>query len=270
MQAIRHTSKLFRSPRKSSLRPSSKMSVEASSERPIVYDIPVSNHGARVRFVLYKKGLESMYDLKPPTSIGGLQSEQYKALSPQGKMPLLVLPDGTALPESEVIVQYLLEKHRDVGPSLLAATPELRAKANLITRLHDIYIASIQACMYRAMDSPEMRCKQIGDLAAQLDILDKAIVGPYAAGDDITAADGALFPTMVFCDFMLPTYFGWTGLWETRPKLKAWWATISQDPEAARIIKEVREALDGWAESDRWNKTGINAQVKLEGFKWSY
>ncbi len=26
-------------------------------------------------------------------------------------MPLLVLPDGTALPESEVITQYLLDKH---------------------------------------------------------------------------------------------------------------------------------------------------------------
>jgi hypothetical protein len=49
------------------------MYVKASAERPTVYDVPVSNNGARVRFVLYKKGLESMYDLKPPTAIGGLQ-----------------------------------------------------------------------------------------------------------------------------------------------------------------------------------------------------
>lgn len=36
------------------------------------------------------------------------------------------------------------------------------------------------------------------------------------AGSSITAADGALFPTAVFLDFILPTYFGWKGLWETR------------------------------------------------------
>ena len=35
--------------------------------------------------------------------IGGLKSEQYLALNPLGKMPLLVLPDGTAIPESEVL-----------------------------------------------------------------------------------------------------------------------------------------------------------------------
>ena len=32
----------------------------------------------------------------------GVKSEAYLALNPQGKMPLLVLPDGFALPESQV------------------------------------------------------------------------------------------------------------------------------------------------------------------------
>ena len=45
---------------------------------------------------------------------------------------------------------------------------------------------------------------------------------------------------MLFCDFMLPKYFGWKGLWDTRPKLKAWWAVVNADPEAARVIAEVR------------------------------
>ena len=48
----------------------------------------------------------------------------------------------------------------------------------------------------------------------------KTITGPFAAGDQITSADATLFPTMAFCDFILPKYFGWKGLWETRPKLK--------------------------------------------------
>ena len=55
------------------------------------------------RFVIYKKGLEDEIDILPPKTLGeGLKSPGYLALNPQGKMPLLVLPDGTPLPESQV------------------------------------------------------------------------------------------------------------------------------------------------------------------------
>ena len=43
----------------------------------------VSNNGARVRFVLYKKGLEGAVDIRPPKDLGGLQSPEYRALNPQ-------------------------------------------------------------------------------------------------------------------------------------------------------------------------------------------
>jgi glutathione S-transferase len=56
-------------------------------------------------------------------------------------MPILLLPDGTSLPESEVITQYLLDK---CGGSMQAATPELRAVAALAARIHDQYITPIQ------------------------------------------------------------------------------------------------------------------------------
>ncbi len=64
---------------------------------------------------------------------------------PQGKFPVLILPDGKgALPESEVIVSYLLDEFKGVGPSLQADTPHARAVATLITRIHDVYIVPIQ------------------------------------------------------------------------------------------------------------------------------
>lgn len=44
----------------------------------------------------------------------------------------------------QVIVQYILDKYEGVGPSLRAATPELRAIAALATRIHDQYITPIQ------------------------------------------------------------------------------------------------------------------------------
>jgi hypothetical protein len=56
------------------------------------------------RFVIYKKGLEGEVDIAAPKLLGekGVKSKAYMQLNPLGKMPLLVLPDGQALPESQV------------------------------------------------------------------------------------------------------------------------------------------------------------------------
>jgi hypothetical protein len=45
---------------------------------------------------------------------------------------------------AQVIAQYVLDRWASSGPSLRAATPELRAKAALATRVHDLYITTIQ------------------------------------------------------------------------------------------------------------------------------
>jgi hypothetical protein len=55
-----------------------------------------------VRHVIYLKGLEDEFDIVSPGTVGGLTSDTYKAMNPQCKMPLLLMPDGTSLPESEV------------------------------------------------------------------------------------------------------------------------------------------------------------------------
>lgn len=63
-------------------------------------------------------------------------------------MPLLVLADGTALPESAVIAGFLLDKHAGQGPSMAAATPEARARGALAVRVHDLYIAPVQVGLW--------------------------------------------------------------------------------------------------------------------------
>lgn len=60
------------------------------------------------RFVIYKKNIEQRIAIESPMTLGGLKSEAYLALNPQGLMPLLVLPDGTCLPESEVSKRRVL------------------------------------------------------------------------------------------------------------------------------------------------------------------
>ena len=56
------------------------------------------------RFVLYKKGLKDKVDIVSPKVYGGMKSEEYTALNPQGLVPMLVLPDGNSLWESDVSV----------------------------------------------------------------------------------------------------------------------------------------------------------------------
>ena len=68
---------------------------------------------------------------------GGLKSAGFLKLNPIGKMPTLV--DGDfALPESEIIVQYLDEMHP--RPSILPDDPRDRARSRLISRLVDVYV----------------------------------------------------------------------------------------------------------------------------------
>ena len=59
----------------------------------------------QVRYILYKKGVEDAVDIVSPAALGGLKSARYAAYNPFGLMPMLLLPDGSALYESEVCVR---------------------------------------------------------------------------------------------------------------------------------------------------------------------
>lgn len=83
-----------------------------------LFDAPQSNHGARVRIVARWKGLlnDGTLTIASPSDVGGIKSEEYLKLNPQGKMPLLYDTEtGEAIPESDVIVQYLISRFADRG-----------------------------------------------------------------------------------------------------------------------------------------------------------
>lgn len=232
-----------------------------------LYDVPVSNNGARIRFLIYKKGLN--VHITPPADIGGLKSLEYLDLNPYGKMPLFVLEDGTALYESQVIESYILDKYKDFGPSLIPETPELRARAALAARIHDIYIASVQGCLYKDMVSPEERFMELKKIAFSLDVLENIVEGPFICGGTMSFGDSALFPTFVFLTYILPRHFGWKSVFTGRPKLREWWDAICADPDAAKVIKEIQDGLEAWDADDRWEKKGITGHVEDQSFDWS-
>lgn len=110
-----------------------------------LYDTPVSNNGARVRMIIKYKDLEKKAGIviASPVSLGGLKSESYLALNPQGKMPLLVTETFFPIPESDTICRYLINRYRNLPPSFEPSCTEHRYLSDLICRLHDVYITPV-------------------------------------------------------------------------------------------------------------------------------
>ena len=93
-----------------------------------LYDLPVSNNGARVRMLLYYKDVKpDQVEVVSPMELGGLRSEDYLKVNPQGKMPALSCRDENELvPESDTIARFLGGKFDSGGafsPPAVAADP---------------------------------------------------------------------------------------------------------------------------------------------------
>ena len=136
-----------------------------------------SHTGARIRYIIYAGGLESQVAIVSPGELGGLKSPEYMALHPGGKMPLLVLPTGQALPEATVRVRFRCPRrsmpathpttaHRgssDAGiqdylletmapeTGLQLETAEERAAAAVAVRIIDLYYGAVMVCVRQSV-----------------------------------------------------------------------------------------------------------------------
>ena len=224
------------------------------ASRAVLYDVPVSNNGARCRAIIYKKGLsENDVAIKNPAELGGLRSEEYRKVNPQGKMPCLVCREtGLNIAESDSIARYLMARYSHVGPSFQPDNP----KSNFMARLHDMYLTTIQGFMYKAtgpFGQFGTRKDAMSEYIRQLQIIEDLIDdqdGIYLCGADISLADVTLFPSCVFATYMLPKF-------DVNPplprKMTHWFNTLrKKDPVLSQVFDEITEALNVWEERDRW------------------
>ena len=185
--------------------------------------------------------------------------QEYLALNPQGKMPLLVA-DEITLPESDTISRYLLDRFSDVGPSFMPSSASARARSDLLCRLHDMYITSIQGCLYKATPPFGIfgsRLDAIAELKRQLRVLNDAAdaEGPFLAGAELSLADATVFPTLVFVTHMLPLYEDIDLAGVLGPRVNTWYMHMqTADAEFKRVHQEIKSALVGWSDKGRWNK----------------
>jgi glutathione S-transferase len=213
-----------------------------------LYQTYASPFPTRVRLVLLAKGIEAEI-IEPPGFHGEAEGKgDYLALNPIGRVPTLVLDDGRALPESEVICEYLEDAFPT--PSLKPADAWGRAKMRLISRICDVYLAPAMGPLFAASGrsrrhwEPARIAAAMAEVDAALSYLEPWIgEGGYAVGGSLTWADGALIPQLVLADEWAPALFAAPSPLPRHAKLAAYWASIHRDAIAARLIAETREAI---------------------------
>ena len=215
-----------------------------------LYQTYTSPFPTRVRLVLYVKGIE-VEIIEPPGFHSSAESKgDYLDINPIGRVPTLVLDDGRALPESEVICEYLEDAFPD--PPLRPADPWARARVRLISRLCDFYLVMAMVPLFNA-SGRSRKTWDAGRIAAALAEVETALgyeeayIGAegYAVGATLTVADGALLPQLILAYEWAPTLFGAESPLGKHPKLAAYWKAIAADPIAARLLEETRSAIAG-------------------------
>lgn len=201
-----------------------------------LYNNDGSPFAARVRMLLRAKNAAPLEMLKP--------GADYKTIAPIGKIPALLLDDGTLLPESEVICGYL--DTTLPGPSLYLDTPEARARVTLMVRLSDLYLAPPLHDFFVLLFTEPSNRAAIEALAPAfargLKFLDIYVAKDGCAAEArFSQADCTLAPMLFYIDEVLPGLIG-QNLLEKRPALSAYWQRIRAHPTAAPVLDEVRKS----------------------------
>jgi len=207
-----------------------------------LYSAGLSPFAARVRLAIYSKSLP--VDIVSPPA-GGLKSPEYLAINPMGKIPALVLADGTVIPESDTIVEYLADQFPASG--LRPASAEIAAKARLLARVSELYVMGPGARLFGQLN-PKTRDEAVvaaafEDLEKGLDYMNVfATEDAYAVGDVLTLADCAIVPLFFFLG-LFGQVFGKGDLLAGHGKLSAYWTRVQADPVVKKVIGEMQEGM---------------------------
>ncbi|TDJ48515.1 MAG: glutathione S-transferase family protein [Gammaproteobacteria bacterium] len=180
---------------------------------------------------------------------GSPRSPEYRALTPIGKIPSLMVGDKV-LAESEVICEYLEDTHPE--PSGFPADPMGRATSRLISRITDLYIAPHTSTLFRQMN-PANRDQTVIDAAAEefaaaFGYLEHFMgSGPFCVGDTPSLGDCALAPYMkLLKKVVFPFFDDIPDPTEGEGRLAEWWQAIQSHEICKATVDEYGEAVDGF------------------------
>lgn len=211
-----------------------------------LYQTYLSPFPTRVRLVLLYKGIE--HEIIEPAGIHDSREKgEYLDVNPIGRVPALVLDDGRALPESEVICELLEEMYPK--PAMMPKDSWGRAQVRLLSRISDIYIVMAMLPLMNMVSRPPKSWDQaavtraVNEVDKSLAFLEEYIGEEgYAYGSSLTHADGTLGPILQLADEWMPIFRGPPAL-AKYPKTTAYWKAIQQDKFAGQVIDETRQAV---------------------------
>ena len=150
----------------------------------------------------------------------------FTAISPLGKVPLLLVDETTSLFESAVICEFLEETAP--GARLHPDDPVERARHRAWIEFASATLGSI-AGLYAAPDAGAFEQKR-ADLAAKMAWLERALgAGPYFSGERFSLVDAAFGPVFHYFDTfeaVLPPL----GVFDAVPKVQAWRTALAGRP----------------------------------------
>jgi GST-like protein len=193
-----------------------------------------------LRVPIMLEELDLPYDLKPVNVRKGEQKlPEHLALNPNGKVPVLVDPDGPGgerlvLTESGAILIYLAEKTGRLLP--IGGVERARVLEQMFFHLTGIGPMFGQAGYFQKQ-APEQLPIALSrfntEVARVMTVFDGVLRGhPFAGGSDFTIADIAHFGWIwrrAFADVELEIY----------PNVKTWYERIASRPAVGRAIQRV-------------------------------
>jgi glutathione S-transferase len=212
-----------------------------------LYSSGISPFSARVSMVLRAKGV-AFEDLGAPEVHWGelgRKSPEFLAINPMGKVPVLVLEDGTPLAESETIITYLDEAYPQ--PPLQPADPVERARMRNAIRMCESYVAVIVQQTFPMLAPADRNEDALTAIFTQLDrgltALERYVpeAGTYLVGGKLSLADIVVFTTLYVAK-IIPMVFGRPDLVGKHPKITGWFDRVQADPLIAWGYGELKSA----------------------------
>jgi glutathione S-transferase len=213
-----------------------------------LYSADLSPYAARVRMQVYAKGITDIV-IELPEHWG---MPKFRERFPIGRVPVLDI-NGDAIPESEVIAEYLEEIYPQ--PSLLGSTPRENADIRTLARFGDVYIINVMFMLSRqtgalsrqtptAIRNDPFSDQLANEFLRNLKALDRLIgTGRFACMGRITLADCALVPGLFFVETVMPA----AGVASPIPdfaNVAAYWAAIQKNEHAAKVLSELRRGVE--------------------------
>jgi glutathione S-transferase len=190
-----------------------------------LYMNPASPFARKARIIIRELDLTRLVEEIP---VNPLLSEELRRINPLGKIPVLVLKDGSTILDSPVICEYL----NDLGGGkffpgyTVWRDVSARWRALTLAAIGDGICDSAVARIYESRRPPEQQSetamsRYLGAVIRSLDVLEHA-----RFAEDPTIGEISVACALGYLDFRLPE-LNWR---DTRPALAVWYDKFAQYP----------------------------------------